>query len=376
MEKINTTIIGAGVVGLNIAALISDDTKSVCLIEKNESFGMEISSRHSEVIHSGIYYPKNSLKKKLCIEGRELLYQFCQNQGIPHKRIGKLIVAAKEEEILSLETLYNKGKENGITDLTFLSAKEVNELEPYITAKAAIFSPSTGIVDSHKFMKVLLRKTEKNNTIIAFNTEVIGIEKAGSCYKVSTKGPDGDFSFLSKIIINSAGLNSDKIAGLIGIDIIKEGYKLNFCKGEYFWVQNEKNKFIKRLIYPVPPTKDGTLGIHTSFDLENRMKLGPSTEYIDNIDYSVNSDHKKVFFDSVKSFCPFISFDDIQPDMAGVRPRLSGKSGQFKDFVIKNENDKGFDGFINLIGIESPGLTASLAIGKYVSRMVKEILKN
>jgi len=376
MEKIDITIIGAGVIGLSIAALISGTKRSTCLVERNESFGMEISSRHSEVIHSGIYYPKSSLKAKLCIEGKRLLYQFCQAQEIPHKKIGKLIVTTKKKEISSLETLYRRGKRNGISDIILLSEKEVNRLEPYVTAKAAILSHSTGILDSHKFMKVLLEKSKENGAVVAFNADVINIEKIGSYYKVTTKGSDGYFSFLSKVIINSAGLNSDKIAELIGIDIIKEGYKLNFCKGEYFWVQNGKNKFVRRLIYPVPPTKDGTLGIHITFDLEGRMKLGPSTEYVDKIDYSVNPDHKKVFLNSIRPLCPFIESNDILPDMAGIRPRLGGNSRQFKDFIIKNEDDKGLNGFINLIGIESPGLTASLAVGKYVSQMVKEILKN
>ena len=376
MEKVDITIIGAGVIGLSIANFISDTKRSTCLVEKNESFGMEISSRHSEVIHSGIYYPKNSLKAKLCIEGRKLLYQFCKNHGIPYKKIEKLIVATKEEEILPLKLLYNKGVENGVADLFFLSKKEVNNLEPYITAKAAILSYSTGILDSHKFMRVLLEKSKENGTIVAFNTKVTNIEKIGDYYKLTTRDSDRYFSFLSKIIINSTGLNSDRTAELIGIDIIKEGYKLNFCKGEYFWVQNGKNKFVKRLIYPIPSTKDGTLGIHITFDLEGRMKLGPSAEYIDKTDYSVNLNHKELFLNSIKPFYPFIEPNDIQPDMAGIRPRLGGKLEGFKDFIIKNESDKGFNGFINLIGIESPGLTASLAIGKYVSQIVKEIFKN
>ena len=369
MEEIEITIIGAGVVGLAIAAEIARD-KDVCVLEKNETFGQETSSRTSEVIHAGIYYPPGSLKAKMSVEGNTILYELCEEYGIGYKKLGKLIVATENEEIKELERLLENGKNNGIS-LVFLSRQEAKELEPEVNALAAILSPSTGIVDSYGLMKYFIGEAKDNNATIVYRARVVGIERLANKYKVTIEDPTGSFSFMTRILINSAGLNSDQIAEIAGIDIIKAEYKLRYCKGEYFSISQS---LTKRLIYPVPRLNQGGLGIHITPDLQRRIRLGPNAYYVDEIDYKVDGTRKQEFYDSARKFLPFIEYDKLEPDFAGIRPKLEGQGEDFRDFVISHECDKGLEGFINLIGIESPGLTASPAIAKYVRTMVEEIL--
>lgn len=369
----DVTIIGAGFIGLAIAAHVSSKRREVYVLEKNNSHGLEISSRNSGVIHAGIYYPEGSLKAKMCIEGKNLLYELCEKHAIPYKKLGKLIVASNDKEIEELNVLMENGKKNGVTDLKILSKQEIKKLEPNIRAAGAIFSPSTGIIDVHTAIEYYFKKASANGTIVAYNSEVIGIEKVSDGYKVTIQEPSGSFSFKTKVLINCAGLNCDKIAELEGIDIVKSEYKLHLCKGEYFWVGHGKNTLVNRLIYPVPPTKGGELGIHVTLDLQGRMRLGPNARYIDEIDYTVDVKQKKSFYQSAVRFLPFLEYDDVEPDMAGIRPKLEGSPENFRDFVISHEYDKGLPGLINLMGIESPGLTACPAIAKYVAGMVDEI---
>lgn len=367
------TVVGAGVIGLGIASELSTRGKEVCVLEKNETFGLEISSRNSEVIHAGIYYPEGSMKANMCVEGKSMLYELCERQAIPHKKLGKLIVAVDYKETEKLEILLKNGQENGVTDLEMLSRQEIKLLEPHIEAVAAILSPSTGIIDSHALMKYYVKKTKENRAIIGYNSKVVGIEKVSAGYKVTIEEPTGSFSFITKVLINCAGLNCDKIAELAGIETTKAGYKIHFCKGEYFWVGHGKNTLVKRLIYPVPPGRGGGLGIHVTFDLQGRMRLGPNARYVDKVDYAVDISQKEAFYQSALRFLPFIEYDDIEPEMAGIRPKLEEPNGDFRDFVIQHEYDKGLPGFINLVGIESPGLTACPAIAKYVADIVDKI---
>ena len=369
MEEVEITIIGAGVVGLAIAAEVAKD-RNVYVLEKNETFGQETSSRTSEVIHAGIYYPPGSLKAKLSVEGNAMLYELCEGYGIGYQKLGKLIVATEDGEIKELERLLENSKRNGIS-LVFLSRQEVKELEPEVNALAALLSPSTGIVDSYALMKYFIGKAKDNNATIVYRARVVGIEKLADKYKVTIEDPAGSFSFMTRILINSAGLNSDQIAKLAGIDIVKAGYKLHYCKGEYF---STSQKLTKRLIYPVPKPDEGGLGIHVTPDLEGRIRLGPNAYYVDGIDYKVDGTHKQEFYNSVRNSFPAVEYDNLEPDFAGIRPKLQGQGEEFRDFVIRHENDKGLEGLINLIGIESPGLTASPAIAKYVRTMVDEIL--
>jgi L-2-hydroxyglutarate oxidase LhgO len=368
------TVIGAGVIGLAVAAQVSGKGKDVYILEKNETFGKETSSRNSEIIHAGIYYPKGSLKAETCVDGNAMLYEICRRYGIGHRKTGKLIVATEDEDVGKLEELLERGRRNGARGLKVLSRGEVNKLEPNIEVVAAIFSPSSGTIDSHTLMRYFLSKAQGAGTKIAYKSNVIGIEKLSDGYEVTVENGSGSFLFKTEILINCAGLYSDRIAQLGGIDINKAGYQLFYCKGEYFSVGNRKNRLIKRLIYPVPQPSSGGLGIHATVDLEGRMRLGPDARYVNEIDYRVDESQRGLFYSSVKAFLPFIEMDDLEPEMAGIRPKLQGPGDDFRDFVIRHEQDRGLPGFINLIGIESPGLTSAPAIARYVENMVKEIL--
>jgi L-2-hydroxyglutarate oxidase LhgO len=343
-------------------------------LEKNDSFGQETSSRNSEVIHSGIYYPANSIKAATCVEGNAMLYQLCQEYGVEHKNLTKLVVATCEEEIGEIEALLKKGQTNGTPGLKIIPKSEIEKMEPNITAVAALYCPTTGVVDSHGLMQCFIAIATRNDAHIAYRAEVTTIEKTADGYRVTAANGDETFTFNTRVIINCAGLHSDKVAALAGINVDEAGYRLHFCKGEYFSVGNGKQKLVSRLVYPVPPAKTTGLGVHVTLGLDGRMRLGPSVEYVNSIEYSVDINKKQMFFDSAKTFLPFIEYDDLEPEMAGVRPKLQGPGDEYRDFIIQQESDKGLPGLINLIGIESPGLTASPAIARYVTAMVKPLL--
>lgn len=372
LAEIDVAIIGAGVVGLATASEIAQRKKEVFVFEKNHAFGLETSSRNSEVIHAGIYYPENSLKTKLCVEGKGLLYELCQRHGIAHKKLGKIIVAVNENEMPQLEKLYGQGRKNGVHDLMLLSRTELKKLEPKIEARAGLLSPSTGILDSYSLLKFLYSQAKEKGAEFVFNTEVIGIERAGTKYKVQIKDRDGFSTFIAHVVVNCAGLNSDRIAQLVGIDIVKAGYKLHYCKGEYFSLDSKYRNLVSKLIYPAP--EQAGHGIHWKQGLDGRILLGPSAYYVAAIDYAVDEKHKQYFYNSAKRFLPFIELEDLTPESSGIRPKLQGPGEGFRDFVITHEEKAGFPGLINLIGIESPGLTAAPAITKYVGSMVYEFL--
>ncbi len=365
------TIIGAGAVGLAIAAKISELEDSVFVIERNKLFGQETSSRNSEVIHAGIYYPQNSLKAKLCVEGKNLLYNFCERHEIPHKRCGKLIVATTEVEIPILDEINQKAIHNGVTDLQFLNQEETTQLEPHVFALKALFSPSTGVIESHSYMKQLETLAVNNGAEMVYGNTVTGINKLEVGYEIFLQEPDGsNYSFTSEYVINSAGLESDLIAKMIGID--GEDLRIQFCKGQYFSINPPKNRLLKHLVYPVPDPNMIALGIHVTVDLGGSAKLGPDAVYLDEnvYDYKVDHDKKEIFYQSVKRFLPFIKLNDLSPEMAGIRPKIQKRGEPFKDFYIQEESKEGCSGFINLIGIESPGLTASLAIANKVVKLI------
>jgi L-2-hydroxyglutarate oxidase LhgO len=368
LVEIDVAIIGAGVVGLATAREIAQGKKEVFVFEKNRTFGLETSSRNSEVIHAGIYYPEDSLKAKLCVEGKNLLYKFCDKHNIAYKKSGKIIVAASKNETTQLEKLYEQGRKNGVDDLMLLSRTEVKKLEPNIEARAGLLSPSSGILDSHTFLKFLYNQAKEKGGEFVFDTEVIGIERAGAKYKVQIKDRDGISAFVAHFVVNCAGLNSDRIAQFAGIDIAKAGYKLHYCKGEYFSLDSKYRNLISRLIYPTPEQVGH--GIHWRQALDGRVLLGPSAHYVEAIDYAVNETHKQAFYNSAKRFLPFVELEDLAPESAGIRPKLQGPGEAFRDFVIAHEEKLGFPGLINLIGIESPGLTASLAIARYVGSIM------
>jgi L-2-hydroxyglutarate oxidase LhgO len=360
MDKVGITIIGAGVIGLAIAAELSKKHKDIVLLEKESSFGQGTSSRNSEVIHAGIYYPKDSLKAKLCVEGNRLLYKYCQEHKIPHKRLGKIIVAVNDGEVRQLENLMKRGEENWVRGLRFMMGAELAKFEPAVKGVKALYSPDTGIVDSHQLMKALEREAESNGVTVAYGSEVRGVRYEGGEYVLNVNGEE---SLKTERLINSGGLFADRIAAMAGVDIDKEKYRLYFCKGEYF--SYSKPSFLKHLVYPVPEQDIKGLGIHAVLDLAGGLKFGPNAEYVNNIEYNVDPAHRRSFYNAIKDFYPMVREDELSPDQAGIRPKLQGPGQGFRDFVIREESSSGFPGLINLIGMESPGLTSCLAIGKY-----------
>ena len=370
--EVNVAVIGAGVVGLAVAAEMARREKGVFVLEKNQTFGLETSSRNSEVIHAGIYYPEGSLKAVLCVDGNPLLYEFCQKHGVDHRRLGKIIVATDDTEVGKLEELYALGRRNGVGDLRLLSGEEVKRLEPNVEAVAGILSPSTGILDAHALMRALHGLARERGADVVFETEVTGIVKAETGYEVEIRDREGTSAIHAGVVVNSAGLNSDRVASLAGIDLAQAGYRLHYCKGEYFSLNSPEGPPVSRLVYPLP--ERAGKGIHVTPAMDGRVRLGPNTIYVNEIDYGVDDTDQERFYQSVRRFLPGIRLEDLAPEMAGIRPKLQGPDDDFRDFVITHEEARGLPGLINLIGIESPGLTACTAIGKHVASMVREIL--
>lgn len=367
MDKIKITVIGAGVVGLAIAAELSRRHNGVVVLERHGSYGQETSSRNSEVVHSGIYYPQGSLKARLCVKGAALLYKYCETMSVPHSRLGKLIVATSGLEETSLLKLYNNGLENGLEGITMIGQNEISGVEPNLNAVSAIYSPNTGIVDSHSLMASLYRLAVSRGVIFSFGSEVSSIEKQAGGFAVRIKNED--YSFISEWAINSSGLSSDSVAALAGIDIDSAGYRLRYCKGSYF--SYGKGSPVRGLVYPLPHEGLIGLGVHATLDLGGRLRFGPDTEYVDSVDYTVDASKRDSFYEGARKFINGLDKDAFFPDMAGIRPKLA--RDDFRDFIINNEAEKGLDGLINLVGIESPGLTASLAIAEYVGSIVDRL---
>jgi L-2-hydroxyglutarate oxidase LhgO len=370
MPDVAVTIIGGGVVGLAIAAELSQKYSPLFLLERREKCGTETSSRNSEVIHAGIYYPHGSLKAKLCVEGKRLLYELCEKHGIPHKRITKIITATTADELARLDALYHHGLENGV-ELELLTAEQVHALEPNIASVGGIFSPSTGIISAHGLMDYFYHTAREHGADVLTRCTVVGLQKKNGAFVVTIDESGNRSSFTSEIVVNAAGLESDTIAGLAGIDIDAAGYRLHHCKGSYFAVVNAaKSKLITRLIYPMPPRE--SLGVHALIDLGGRLKFGPDVEYLParTYDYRVDESKRRAFAESVRRIVPAITEDDLAPDYSGIRAKLQGPGEPVRDYIIKHETDRGLPGLINLIGIESPGLTASPAIAQYVRKLL------
>ncbi|MFH1538826.1 MAG: NAD(P)/FAD-dependent oxidoreductase [bacterium] len=376
MVEIDTAIIGAGVVGLAIAAEIGRD--GVYVIERNPRHGMETSSRNSEVVHAGIYYPPGSLKARLCVVGRRLMYETCEKHGIWFKKVGKLIIGGEDGLMELLET----GRANGVEGLEIVGPGRIRELEPDAAGCAtgdaggcaALYSPESGVVDSEGLMRHLLRAAKDKGAQAVFNTEVIGAEPAGGGFKIRVKDAAEEYKIFSRVLINSAGLCSDRIAESLGFDLDAEGYRLRYSKGTYFGVTNRKRNLARGLVYPVP--ESGLfLGIHATPAVEphsNILRFGPDAEPVERIDYSIDESKREKFFESARGLFPAIEMEDLHPDTAGIAPKLMVPGGPWRDFVIKREPRH--PGLVNLIGIDSPGLTSSLAIAKHVGKLIAEDL--
>ena len=369
MADTSVVVVGAGVVGLAIAAELSRHYSPLYILERNPKYGQETSSRNSEVIHAGIYYPHNSLKATLCVEGRQLLYGLCEAHDIPHRRITKIITATAENELAELHRICQHGIGNGV-ELHSLTAQQVHELEPNIASVGGILSPSTGIISAHALMDYFFHAAKEHGAELQSHCEVVGVEKRNSDFLISIKEGNELSSFSTERVINAAGLECDTIAALAGIDVDAAGYRIHHCKGSYFAVSGAKSKSISRLVYPVPPKE--SLGVHALIDLGGRLKFGPDVEYLTNrhYDYNVDDSKRHAFAESVRRILPGIEDEDLTADMSGIRPKLQQMGESQRDFIIRHEKEQGLEGLINLIGIDSPGLTASPAIAKYVLNLL------
>ncbi len=376
-------IIGAGVVGLAIAQKLARRDRKLAVLEKHDSFGQETSSRNSEVIHAGIYYPRDFLKSRLCVEGNRLLYSWCREHDVPHAGIGKLIVATTAEEASSLEDIRSTAEQNGVPGFELLGKKQLLSMEPEISALAALLSPTTGIIDSHRLMRSLLLAAEDEGALMSCRAEVTAIRFDGTGYDLEIN--NGEYRIQAKTVINSAGLHADHIAALTGIDIDARGYRMKPCKGNYFSASPAPK--LRRLVYPVPMKNNIGLGIHATLDLTGRVRFGPDSRYLDNEEilcltdrqngngltresalnlYKVDENRKEAFGNAIRKYLPVFDTTALHPDMSGIRPKVQGPGDPVMDFIIREESSCGYPGFINLIGIESPGLTACLAIARHV----------
>ncbi len=358
-------VIGAGVVGLAVARAMAARGREVIVLEAGEAVGIGTSSRNSEVIHAGLYYPRGSLKAELCVRGRAMLYEYCDGHGVPYNRCGKLLVATARNQLPQLAAIQQKAVENGVLDLVRVSGADAMALEPHLHCVEAMLSPQTGIIDSHQFMLALQGDAERDGATVAFHTPVTQIDARDRCFIVETGG-DAPLRFQADCVINSAGLFANDIARRIrGLDA-RHVPPLYFAKGNYFSVSGRTP--FDRLIYPMP--NEAGLGVHLTIDMGGQAKFGPDVEWIQKIDYSVDAQRATGFYAAIRAYWPDLPDDALQPAYAGIRPKLSGPGQPAADFIIQGRAAHGVAGLVNLFGIESPGLTASLAIAEKVARML------
>ncbi len=376
MDHFELCITGAGVIGLAIAEQISRThcaKLSVVLLDQNASVGQETSSRNSEVIHAGIYYPPGSLKAQLCLQGNALLYDYCKRFDIGHKRTAKLIVGQREERE-ALESIAQRAKDNGVVGLRELDARQVQTLEPSVSAAFALLSPSTGIIDSHAYMQSLLFQAEKNGVQFAGLTQVLAVQRHAKGFEVLCDSGDKNnkqaFRFTCTAFINAAGLQAHQLAKKIETLSRDAIPKVHLYKGSYFKLSKRIN--LKHLVYPVPDSSNLGLGVHATLDLAGGVRFGPDVEAIDSKDYTVNPERADDFAEAVRRYMPWLKTEDLLPDYSGIRPKLHRAEQAAKDFLIQCEAEHQIPGLIQLFGIESPGLTASLAIAQYVDAKLAE----
>jgi L-2-hydroxyglutarate oxidase LhgO len=362
-------VIGAGVVGLAAAAALARRHRSVLVLERRGGVGQEISSRNSEVIHAGLYYPTGSLKAQTCVEGRERLYPRCLEHRIPHRRTGKLVVATSPEELEGLAALAERALANGAGAVELLSGEEVARREPRVRALGALWSPESGIIDAHALVTSYQAEAEAHGTQIVLRTTALGLERESDAWVVQTVSAQGErFSVRSPTVINAAGLSAGRVAQSAGLDIDRLSWRIHPCKGDYFAAAPSLGCLTTRPVYPVPAAAG--LGIHVTPDLGGRYRLGPDAEYVEQPRYEVDPLKAGPFAQAVARYLPEIRPEHLTPDFAGVRPKLQGPGDGFRDFVIEEGSSQGAPGLVNLIGIESPGLTAAGAIAERVADWV------
>ncbi|UFS76013.1 NAD(P)/FAD-dependent oxidoreductase [Tardiphaga sp. 37S4] len=364
MDKVECVVVGAGVVGLAIARRLAEAGREVIVLEAADAIGTVTSSRNSEVIHAGIYYPAGSLMARLCVAGKQALYDYCRDRGIPHRNSGKLIVATRPEEIAKLASIKAHAEANGVADLEQLSGTEARALEPALACEAALLSPSTGIVDSHSYMLSLRGEAEAAGAAFAFLAPLERGRVTADGFELDVGG-EAPMTLSCDMLINSAGLSATAIARMLDgmpLDLIPPAY---LAKGCYFSC-NAKAPF-SRLIYPVP--EPGGLGVHLTLDLAGQARFGPDVEWVDHIDYTVDPARGERFYPAIRRYWPSLPDGALMPSYSGMRPKIVPPAVAVQDFMIQGAQTHGVPGLINLFGIESPGLTSSLAIADYVAEM-------
>ena len=368
MDQVDCVVVGAGVVGLAIGRALAQAGREVIILEAAEAIGTGISSRNSEVIHAGIYYPKDSLMARFCVAGKRALYQFCADHGVPHKNCGKLIVATNEAEAGKLASIEARARANGVEDLRFLTAVEAQALEPALACNGALLSPSTGIVDSHHLMLGLLGDAEAVGASLGLNAPLVG-GRAGEAGIALQIGGADPMTLACRLLVNAAGLEAPLIArNIAGMpqEAVPTRY---FAKGNYFTL-TVRSPF-SHLIYPVP--EPGGLGVHLTLDLGGQAKFGPDVEWVETIDYNVDPARGERFYKAIRRYWPDLPDGALQPGYAGIRPKIVPPAIAAQDFVVQTPREHGVAGLINLFGIELPGLTSSLALGDHVAEIARSL---
>jgi L-2-hydroxyglutarate oxidase LhgO len=361
-EQVECAVIGAGVVGLAIARKVAAAGREVVILEAENAFGTHTSSRNSEVIHAGIYYATGSLKARLCVAGRQALYRYCAEHDVGHRRIGKLIVATDESQIAGLVEYQSQAKVNGVTDLRRLNLQELRELEPRVACVAGVLSPSTGIIDSHGLMLAYLGDAQQHGAALALASPVGSgrVEAGGIVLEVGGAEP---MTIRCRSVINAAGLEAQAVARSIAGMPERTIPPTYYAIGHYYTLAGAAP--FKRLIYPV--ARQDWLGVHVTIDLGGQVKFGPDFGWIDRVDYRFNESRESAFYTAIRRYFPELKEGMLQPGYTGIRPKLAGPGAAAQDFAIHGPRDHGVPGLVNLYGIESPGLTASLAIADYVA---------
>ena len=364
-EQVDCAVIGAGVVGLAIARELAISGREVIVLEAADTIGTHTSSRNSEVIHAGLYYPRGSLKARLCASGKWLLYDYCAGHGVPHSNIGKIVVAVTEDEIATLKSYVQKAEANGIRDLRWLSREELRDLEPEVECVAGFLSPSTGIVDSHALMLAYQGNAEDHGASVVFKSPVESGTVCGDGIVLNVGG-DEPMTIACRSVVNCAGLFAQNVARSIeGIPAssIPPQY---FAKAHYYTLSGKPP--FRRLVYPV--ASDAHLGVHVTVDMAGQIRFGPDVSWVDSVDYSFDHSRGPLFYDAIRKYYPGLKDGQLQPGYTGIRPKVSGPKEPAADFIIRGPKDHGVAGLVNLYGIESPGLTASLAIAQHVRELL------
>jgi L-2-hydroxyglutarate oxidase LhgO len=360
-ERVECAVIGAGVVGLAIARALALAGREVIVLEAAEGIGTHTSSRNSEVIHAGLYYNQGSLKARLCVTGKHLLYEYCKRHGVPHQRTGKIVVATDETEVDALRSYVQKAEANAVSDLCWLSRDELRRLEPEVRCVAGFASPSTGIVDSHALMLALQGEAEAHGASVALRSPVQSGELRAGEIRLRVGGAE-PVTLACNTVVNSAGLFAQNVArSLVGLPAASIAPQY-FAKAHYYALSGRSP--FRRLVYPV--ANDAFLGVHVTLDLAGQARFGPDVSWVDAVDYTFDHSREPLFYAAIRRYYPGLVDGRLTPGYTGVRPKISGPGEAAADFVVQGPKDHGVAGLVNLYGIESPGLTASLAIGEYV----------